>query len=864
MKKISAWSLKTKMAIAAMLLTSVPLITTGILTVGVATTVGEDILRSQAANRMISLRDTKKSQIEDYFQGIENQVITQSRNLMVAEAMNEFKDAFAKYEEEVPTTADAYSVERASVSNYYVSQFGERYKEKNDGAAPGIGNLLKSLDSQSTRLQYRYISSNSLPLGAKDELYDADDGSTYAKIHSKYHPIFRTFLQKFGYYDIFLIDHKTGKVVYSVFKELDFGTSLLDGSYSRSSLGEAFKGASELNAVDGVHISDFQPYTPSYEDQAAFIASPIFSDGRQIGVLAFQMPIDRINRVMTYDKKWESAGLGKTGETYLVGTDGKPRSVARLISEDKPAYLDTLRTANIDPNIIGLVGAKETDIGLINMKTDGIEKASSKEIGVGTYNDYKDEPVLGAYAPVDINGLDWVILSEISESEAMMATEKLQSAIVYTSSFVMLFLIVFASGLGVYMSRSITGPILKMTKTIEYIESNSDLSSRVEITSKDEIGGTAIAINALIAQQQEIIHDISGVSAAMANGDLTVSLRAEYKGDFVEIEKSVNDAVTSLCAILSESNEVVEEVNKSAGQLSDASQAVATAAHEQSSAAHHSLTTLEQTSTMAEANAERAERVDGLVSAASVAAGSSRDKMGELMNSMEAIDKGATDIVRIIEVIDDIAFQTNLLALNAAVEAARAGRHGLGFAAVAQEVRSLAERSAKAAKETALLVDQSGKTVKDAVGVANDASNTMHEIVTNVNDVRQYIGEITASSKKQAVEILEVRGAMQQVNLASQSAMQQSSELAAASKQLSQMTVSLRSDLGQFKLDDARAQNKTHKAAGYAAELVMDTSTRMPIGEFQKEESSQQEALTEVQPSEVVPLDGDPRGYGDF
>lgn len=158
-------------------------------------------------------------------------------------------------------------------------------------------------------LQKHYINDNPNPAGQKEKLDFAADGSPYSDVHRKHHPFFRKFLQERGYYDIFLFDRK-GDLVYTVFKELDYATNLMRGKYRDTDLGRAFESALAKDAAAAPSFYDFKPYAPSADAPASFISVPIRdAAGELLGVLVFQMPIDRINSVMG-----STAGLGETGE----------------------------------------------------------------------------------------------------------------------------------------------------------------------------------------------------------------------------------------------------------------------------------------------------------------------------------------------------------------------------------------------------------------------------------------------------------------------------------------------------------------------------------------------------------------------
>lgn len=175
-------------------------------------------------------------------------------------------------------------------------------------------------------LQRLYITDNPNPTGSKEELDFANDGSFYSQVHAEFHPWFRHFLRQRDYYDIFLIA-PNGDLVYSVFKELDYATNLNTGQWKDSDLGNAFRAA--IADPSQQHFFDFKPYAPSYDAPASFISEAIKNeDGSTAGVLVFQMPINRINDVMNV-----TSGMGETGETFLVGQDYLMRSDSRFSEE---------------------------------------------------------------------------------------------------------------------------------------------------------------------------------------------------------------------------------------------------------------------------------------------------------------------------------------------------------------------------------------------------------------------------------------------------------------------------------------------------------------------------------------------------
>ncbi|MDX1738662.1 MAG: cache domain-containing protein, partial [Alphaproteobacteria bacterium] len=233
-----------------------------------------------------------------------------------------------------------------------------------------------------------YIKNNPNALGEKHRLDKGASDLNYNEIHKKYHPVFRDFLEEHGYYDIFLISRE-GDLVYSVFKEEDYATNLLDGEWRASDLGNAAKAALNNTAKDTVTFFDFKPYAPSHGAAASFIGTTIFDENNKpLGALVFQMPIGRINQLMQSE-----VGMGQTGETYIVGSDRLMRSDSRFSEES------TVLKTSVD--------------------SQTVDMALNGEQGVATIKDYRGVEVISSYDFIDFNGTRWAVLGEVDVEEAL-------------------------------------------------------------------------------------------------------------------------------------------------------------------------------------------------------------------------------------------------------------------------------------------------------------------------------------------------------------------------------------------------------------------------------------------------------------
>ncbi len=356
-------------------------------------------LSDGAMNRLVAVRESRKQAVELYTQSVQSQVLTFSQSHMVLDAMRDFGGAFSTVRKEQNLDAEKLSAMRSELRTYYTGQFQPKYQAENNGKAPDVSAMYDSLSADTIALQYQYIQANPHPLGSKHLLDSAEQETQYGKIHKNVHPIIRTYLEEFGYYDIFLVDPDSGNIVYSVFKELDYGTSLIDGPYAKTNFAKAFRRANAATDPNAVVIVDFEQYGPSYEAPASFAASPIYDGDKKIGVAVFQMPVDRLLAIMG-----KRAGLGKSGETYLVGPDGLMRSDSFL-----------------SPKTHGLVASfRHPETGSVD--TEATREALAGTAGAKIIKDYNGNPVLSAYSPIKVGDFTWALLAEIDVAEAYAPT----------------------------------------------------------------------------------------------------------------------------------------------------------------------------------------------------------------------------------------------------------------------------------------------------------------------------------------------------------------------------------------------------------------------------------------------------------
>jgi PAS domain S-box-containing protein len=437
-------------------------------------------LLEESFNKLTAVREMKAQQIEDYFASIANQIVTFSESRMIVDAIREFRSAVS--------LLDFRSGDRVSpiLQDYYDREFLPRLGKNSLTENLKRSDIYIPRDATARVLQELFIAGNPNPTGQKHVMDDAGDGSYYSEVHRLYHPIIRNFLDRFGFHDIFLIDPGTGRIVYSVFKEVDFGTSLLTAPYAESNLAQAFKAAREAPSSNFVFFRDFEPYAPSHNAPASFVASPIYDNGNLTGVLIFQMPIDRINDIMTSRGAWKDVGLGKSGETYIVADDLLMRNQSRFLIEDREAYLRMIRSIGLDERIVKQIDVFDTSIKLQPVDTKGTRAALAGETNTEIFPDYRGVRVFSAYRPLELPNLKWVIMSEIDEAEAFAPAYRLRDRTIQ----LLVGLIFGIVATSFFFARTMTRPIQDLSEKAHRI-AQGDLGITIETSGGDEIAQLA-------------------------------------------------------------------------------------------------------------------------------------------------------------------------------------------------------------------------------------------------------------------------------------------------------------------------------------------------------------------------------------
>jgi len=653
-------------------------------------------------------------------------------------------------------------------------------------------------DGQLETLQRAYITDNPNKTGEKHLLDRAPLENDYNRVHGEFHPWIRKFLEERGYYDIFLFSPQ-GDLVYTVFKELDYATNVVNGKYKDTDLGNAFRAARD-GRPGMEHYFDFKPYAPSHGAPAAFLSTPMTdASGTLAGVLVFQMPIDRINSVMQI-----ADGMGESGETFIVGNDFLMRSNSRFSKEGESTILKT------------------------KVETDTVKAGLAGQKGVKVVKDYRGVDVLSAHFPMEFLGTKFAIMAEIDDAEIEAPVHELRT-------FMLVTLLVVIGGTvaaGIFVSRSITNPIASITEAIDKV-AGGELKTEIPGTDRgDEIGAMANSLvqirdDAAQAGELRMMVDTMPMSVLMCNPEtLNVNYANDASRDTIGkladvlsvdsddlVGSPLNKVLTDLegqrgtltdpkqlpyaqhlrlgtehldlraYAIVDKAGnfigpmvtwqvvtkqaeiadnfekgvgQVVESVSSAASQMKTSAEAMASSADETNhqattvaSAAEEATANVQAVSAAAEELTSSITEISRQVTTSSEIAQQAANQADKTDQQIQGLAESAQRIGEVVDLITDIAEQTNLLALNATIEAARAGDAGKGFAVVASEVKNLANQTAKA-------TDEIGSQIGEIQGATQDAVHAIREISSVINDINQTASAVAAAVEEQGAATQEI------------------------------------------------------------------------------------------------------------
>ncbi|MEV3905677.1 adenylate/guanylate cyclase domain-containing protein [Mycobacterium sp. NPDC050551] len=441
---------------------------------------GRSSLRESVFDRLTEIRASQSRQLEAQFTDLQDSLVIYTRGATAIQSIEAFTTGFDQLAD-----APLNPAQSQSLTDYYRNQFAVAKREQT-GEELDVAGLLPT--SNAERYLQAYYTAPFDDFEKAIRFDDARDGSAWSAANARYNDFFREIVTRFGFEDALLLDTR-GNVVYTAYKGVDLGTNILTGPYREGQLRDAYQKALASNAVDYVGITDFGDYIPA-DEPTAWMVSPVGPEGRVDGVLALQFPISKINTLMTADRQWEAAGMGTTGETFLVGPDDLMRSDSRMFIENPEQFRTDVIDAGTPPGVAD-DSLRQRGTTLVQpVASDATREAQRGQTGTVIEDDYLGQKSLQAYAPVDLKGLNWSIIAKIDTSEAFAPVTAFTRTLVLSTA-VIIFVVCLAAML---LARLFVRPIRRLESGAQQI-SSGDYHVTLPVRTRDEFGDLTVAFN---------------------------------------------------------------------------------------------------------------------------------------------------------------------------------------------------------------------------------------------------------------------------------------------------------------------------------------------------------------------------------
>ena len=492
-------------------------------------------LQASEFSHLTSLRAARTAQIQQLLNRLVLEIRANSEGVAV-EAAHELITAFRQLKTD--------TLELAPAKDEALRQF---YREQiltalaDDSGAKVELNAVYPETLVARYLQYEYIANNPFSFGEREGMMRAEDGSLYSDVHEKFHPRLSDLFLGLGFSNVILIDIETGEVIYTARKYISFATSLSDGPYAHGNMADLFRALQRSPDRGRVEIADFQRHRARRGTPTAFIGTPLFSDGRPFALLALELPVDEIDRVMTGDQQWERDGLGKTGEAYLLGADFLMRSNSRFLIESPEKFAKDERKLNVsDADIDRMLRQKST---ILNMKVNSFaaEQAIAGNEGTAETAGYLGADTLASWSPLRVAGLEWGLVAKIDRDEVFAPLHKMARDMLIQALLILLFITLVV----MVMATSFVRPVNDLIARVKLARSgNTEVTFANE--DSDEIGELARSFGELIAgvrKQTRLLDDATAQNQKLLENVMPKGIAQKMRvgqGDITETIEEVS------------------------------------------------------------------------------------------------------------------------------------------------------------------------------------------------------------------------------------------------------------------------------------------------------------------------------------
>ncbi len=543
---------------------------------------------------------------------------------------------------------------------------------------------------------------------------------------------------------------------YSNYGDFDFNDQL---HFQATSKGNVFVGEPIINRLNG--------------DIIIISGAPVYNHEKLVGTVYI------VDLVASVNDKIGEITFGKTGYAYIINKEGTV-----IFHKDEQQIADQTNAITM----------QQSDRKYASLAKATKKILSSTEQGTITYRQ-NGRSRFAAYCPVKGHE-DWRLIMTAPNSE--FTSVVLISLLV--NSLIGVLLLMLNVGLMKRQIKDIIYPVDLVTKRLVKL-AKGDLQTPVEvINTGDELAVLSRNLDDTIRSLNLYISDITRVLAQLSDGNLDIQTEASFAGDFVSLKESIDTIVSSLNETMMQMNSAADLVADHSDGSSQGAKNLADSTTDQASVLEELTASITSVSDQVRLTADNAVKANNRSLEAEKNVAVCNEQMQSMIQAMADIKAGSSKISDIIKNIEDIAEQTNLLSLNAAIEAARAGEAGRGFSVVAEEVRSLAEESAKAAQNTARLITKSIETVENGTSIVNETAQSLAQVVNNTSEITSIISEIADAAREQAAAIDQINTGFEQMSDAVTTNSMTAQESASSSEELAAQAQNLKGLIGRFSL----------------------------------------------------------------
>lgn len=444
-------------------------------------------LLSSVERQLVGLQNSKAGILRTMLTATRNQVLALSESGNASTAARALASSYRKLASE-PVTPEMKDAVRA----FYAAEF-EPALAARTRLAPARDSLLPTTET-AWYIHYHYLVNGGRPYGTARRFSSSTDRSEYGRALASAMAGLAPSIERLGYESLMLVDPQSLDVIFSYGQSTIAGTSLETGPYAGGIVATVARALRTSQDEDDYKLADFEAYRPALGRPTAFIGSPVFDGPTMVAIMVVRFPIGPVQDALSNNGGWEADGLGKTGETYLLGPDMTMRVDSRFLLQDRDRFLEQLGESRLTSRTVEEVRRLGTTILTVPAADAAARAAFNGHHGFMEIEDYRGEPVFAAYGPIDLDSLRWAVVAKIDRAEALAPLRALGRRILAVGTGLSL----LASLLALGLSAIITRPIAALVTAAQGV-SSGNLDTRVTVNAHDEFRALGEAFNEMVA-----------------------------------------------------------------------------------------------------------------------------------------------------------------------------------------------------------------------------------------------------------------------------------------------------------------------------------------------------------------------------